>query len=280
MILSNALELNNKGVSLMTMNARGEGGARRNCGEEDDDDDATIQALTASLSAVQQDIRDLAGAEGQMTCCNVAMQQQQQQRHRSPIFLTHTVSDQSPTGGRLFIFTKAVEAIFCVDDTSASVKAEGMAPQRPIMDDAIACSACIIFNMALFYHLKSLRRVQAGEEDRAKAQQLYRLALQVMEPYASSLDTNNVLLLIRLASLNNLGCLKILNGELQEARSSFMGLMHLLNTVEEDLRLSPLSSSNCQFRAFLNESEWSGMTSNCLYVLFHIFVDAKTALAA
>jgi hypothetical protein len=361
MILLNALNLNNKGVSLMATtgivdsDSSGSGITRRNvstscCSTSTsvvDHDVATLTALTDSLAAVQHDMRILAAAQEESsspslevplmfhahsmlvstpitspeivvlanTGTNNGIGQQQQNQH-----IRHSV----------FVLTKAVETNLGnsyveeyeesttrttakdSDDDVTMIISSCTSQQR--MDDAVMCSASIVYNMALFYHLKHLR--ERGQqwsttstpsnnnnvdvvvnEDLHKAEQLYLLCLQVIEPFSiahatiglSSIDEHlrNVYLLLRIGSLNNLGSIAAScslgldydSRRRQEACRCYAGLMELLNVLEDDYRSFTVLNSDFQTN-MINETEWSAMTGNCLAILFHIFVDAKTALAA
>jgi hypothetical protein len=285
----------------------------------DDHDEATLTALTDSLAAVQHDMRILAAQEESsmvMSSLNYRLEVPLMFHAHSmlvspsvsspEIVLLVTNTDNNNNSRqqrthhrhRAFVLTKAVETTvgnsYVEEDTTATTKDDvTMVSSQQGMDDAIMCSASIIYNMALFYHLKHLRdqqRLGNVTEDVHKAEQLYLLCLQVIEPFGvahamnglSSIDEHlrNVYLLLRLGSLNNLGSIVASLGHRQDACGCYAGLMELLNELEDDYRSSSTVLDSDFQTNMINETEWSAMTSNCLAILFHIFVDTKTALAA
>jgi hypothetical protein len=52
--------------------------------------------------------------------------------------------------------------------------------------------------------------------------------------------------------------------------------MRILNYVE----LEAKKSVDHEFHSLLDESEWNGLTSNCLAMLFNMRLNQKTAVAA
>jgi hypothetical protein len=197
---------------------------------------------------------------------------------------------------RPFVFAKAVELV--VGNTYVDGKDGSMIPSRQSMDDVIMCSAAIIYNMALFYHLKFRREEREeheegslSEDDMHKAEQLYLLCLQVIEPFGVAMTTTglsaldghlrNVYLLLRIGSLNNLGSIMATSRRPVEACQCYAGLMELLNVLEDEYRSASGEGLDREFRTdMVDESEWSAMTNSCLAVLFNVIVGTKTALAA
>ncbi|KAL3912014.1 MAG: hypothetical protein SGARI_001364 [Bacillariaceae sp.] len=281
MILFDALRLNNRGVFEWSA-------ASCPVGSDDESaqiqsEDAILSSFTASLNAVQLDIRQLSVAEEATgsTDANGVERTLSFRAHQIDPF--HSVLGDAANQSERFVFHRAFEATFVEDMIDGATVADIN------MNDAVACSACVIFNMALVHHLKFLRD-DRNLDGKQKAEQLYALALQALESCALPFQNSStilqsslqvIFLWIQLGALNNLGALKS-HGQAQdpesheESRSYFLEVMRVLNFVEREAK----SSVDHSFHSLLNESEWNGMTRNCLAILFNMRRDQKIALAA
>ncbi|KAL3908641.1 MAG: hypothetical protein SGILL_008408, partial [Bacillariaceae sp.] len=222
-----------------------------------------LNSFTALLTSVQNDIRLRSSMEGAPTDPRTASMQRAVSFHTRTIDAFQPILVENRT--EFFVFHRAFEALL-VEDEMTNVDLN--------IDDAVACSACVIFNMALVHHLKFLRNAE-DLGSKSKAEQLYVLALQALDRDAVSTHSGlqNVFLWVQLGALNNLGTLKCCHHTTSEedARCYFVELMRVLNFVEQE---------ELHFRPLLQEAEWNGMTRNCLAMLFNMSANPKIALAA
>jgi hypothetical protein len=268
-ILLEALHLNNSGISIWNGDIGRSGG----------DEDAAISAFTCSLNAVQQYMRCLSRTEaeefGGQTEAEVQSDLMFRPHSVSSLFsLTERTLGLS-SQQRLFVFHKALEV--------TGIAAMDWANSDLGMNDAVVCSACIIFNMALAHHSRYLRSDNATDE--SKAEQLYQLTLQLLDTYPLAHSNSHrvtICLWVRLCTLNNVGILKasLMGGQQSsdEARTCFLELMNLLNSLELETRASLMDHGI--LHSLLDEMEWNGMTDNCLAILFDMPNAGKFAVSA
>jgi len=129
-------------------------------------------------------------------------------------------------------------------------------------------SSCIIFNMAVLHH------VMGTPIALAKAEQLYRLAIEVNKTFLMSLtDPSNMeidgtSMMVILASLNNLSQLLCQRVDgIAEATSH----MHFLT------RLLDVSRNEMLRHGIVTERQWSGLVLNALLVDHRIYQAAAAA---
>jgi hypothetical protein len=254
MILVEALRLNNRGVSLLT---------RATISEDDDCSDANpedivLRSFAGSLVAVQRDIQ-LLSTDDRNATGGVNF------RARPIVFFLEEISMAS-SPRHLFVFQKALEAII-------SREMDGKA-DAPSMTDAVFCSSCVIFNMALVHHQNYLR--YGSDELRERTEELYHLSLQVLQDAVLPCRLPEISLWIQLGALNNLGTIKAHQGDSEGSRLCFLELLRLLNMLE----LESKTSGDSKLCSLIDETEWAGMTSNCLSTLFQLEKNVKVALAA
>ena len=276
MILIDALRLNNQGV--LDWNTLLSGGGSASVEEIPEEgtevcrqETTILNCFTASLTSVQNDIRELSSIE------HAQLPQSTEERRPAisfrarPVEAFRSVVNANPN--QRFVFHRAFEAFLVEEDEAVADLG---------IDDAVACSACVIFNMALVHHLRFLRDPEDSSA-KNKAESLYGLALQALD--GAALPSANqhsglekIFQLVQLGALNNLGALKSSQDTAcnEDARSCFVELMRVLNSVEQQAKCSGLPTSD----SLLHESEWNGMTSNCLAILFNMPTNQKTALAA
>jgi hypothetical protein len=134
---------------------------------------------------------------------------------------------------------------------------------------ALKCqSACIIFNMAALHH------IMGTPPALSKAEQLYRLAVEVNKGFLLSLTDSSVdymdgsSMIVTVASLNNLASLLLqrLDGT-QEAMSHVQFMSRLLD----------ISRERMLEQGVVTEHQWSGFVLNALLVDHRVYQAAAAA---
>jgi len=134
---------------------------------------------------------------------------------------------------------------------------------------ALKCqSACIIFNMAALHHMMGTPPALS------KAEQLYRLAVEVNKGFLLSLTDSSAecmdgtSMIVTLASLNNLASLLLqrLDGT-QEAMSHMQFMSRLLD----------ISRERMLEQGVVTEHQWSGFVLNALLVDHRVYQAAAAA---
>lgn len=134
---------------------------------------------------------------------------------------------------------------------------------------ALKCqSACIIFNMAALHHMMGTAPALN------KAEQLYRLAVEVNKGFLLSLTDSSVesidgpSMIVTLASLNNLASLLL---QRLEGTEEAMGHMQFMS------RLLDISREHLLEQGVVTEHQWSGFVLNALLVDHRVYQAAAAA---
>jgi len=129
-------------------------------------------------------------------------------------------------------------------------------------------SACIIFNMAALHHMMGTPPALK------KAEQLYRLAVEVNKGFLLSLTDSSVecidgtSMIVTLASLNNLASLLLQRLDGTEEATGHMQFMS---------RLLDISREHMLEQGVVTEHQWSGFVLNALLVDHRVYQAAAAA---
>lgn len=250
---------------------------------------AALRCLSSSLMRVQEEAVSLQGRTTEGRGSTFELQ-------TFPILGNDgcgVVSTRTDTSRFLYLNALLIVPVNSNQNSESSKAGWGVGP-LPDSDSLTACSACIMFNLALLYLSQAITvDSERGEKRQSlsnvrKAQELYRLVLAVIHQRddadtttastlskshdppssSSSMMRQTWLRLIEIAATSNLGVLQDMDGgrfTKQHVGQTFSTLLCLLRTAR-------LSNDVCD-NFFLKEVSnivWKGMTSNCYCTLLEV----------
>jgi hypothetical protein len=226
-----------------------------------DDAKDTLRCFQQSISMMKQNLAQLQQQEQQTKtlaaslsrmvdecCCqpNLRLHSLPQQQDDTLMDIDHSSSNCSSS---LYVYSNVFEIISQYEqETTLSTTSK-----------LIASSACILFNMAFFYHMKGMNFHEGGDDDDScyRAMNLYQLILQLLNETSLQHQTScEFVFTMQFITMNNLGVLQQ-DHDPNASRTTFQSLWNMLQA----------TSGYFQEDSIVSQQDRNGFHSNCLFVL-------------